>query len=658
MTGAAPVWAQGGAEETIIVLGRPLDAPAGLPAYGETVIARDRLQSSASGRIEDVLKDVAGFSQFRRSDSRSANPSAQGANLRGIGGNATSRTLVLLDGVPMADPFFGYIPYGAIVPDRLSAVRVTRGGGTGAFGSGAVAGTIDMASATRADLPLVNAAAFYGSRNASELSASISPNVGSGYISVSGRWDRGDGYQTTPASQRGAASVPARYDGWSANVRAVAPIGEEAEVQARFLAFSDDRTLRFAGADNHSEGQDASIRLIMRGRWQLDALAYVQARNFANVVISSTSFRKTLDQRDTPSLGLGGKIELRPPVGGGHVLRVGVDARRVSGDMFEDAYNAGIAANPVTARRHAQGRQASWGAFVEDDWTLGALVLTGGVRVDRWTITDGQLDTANPARVITASIVYPRRSGWEAGGRAGALWQVSPDLGLRASLYTGFRLPTLNELYRSFTVFPVTTQANAALLPERMRGVEAGVDFKPAPGLSLGATLFINRLEDAVANVTIGTNLRQRRNVAAIDARGIELTGNARSGAFSLSASYTYTHARVDAPGTSLDRLWPAQTPEHAASATLGWKPADTIELFTTLRYVGRQFEDDLNSDTLRDAFTVDGSVSVGLGRGVQLVVRAENLFDETVVTRNQAGSMDLGQPRTVWAGIRFAADR
>ena len=139
--------------------------PPGTPAYGSTVIDRDRLTNDASGRVEDVLSDVAGFQQFRRSDSRSANPSAQGATLRALGGNASSRALVLLDGVPVADPFFGYIPFNALVPDRLRAIRVTRGGGSGPFGAGAVAGTIELVSADRSDLPPVAGEAFYGSRN-------------------------------------------------------------------------------------------------------------------------------------------------------------------------------------------------------------------------------------------------------------------------------------------------------------------------------------------------------------------------------------------------------------------------------------------------------------------------------------------------------------
>ena len=74
-------------------------------------------------------------------------PRAQGATLRALGGNATSRALVLLDGVPMTDPFFGYVPFNAIAPERLASIRVTRGGGSGPFGSGALAGTIELESA-------------------------------------------------------------------------------------------------------------------------------------------------------------------------------------------------------------------------------------------------------------------------------------------------------------------------------------------------------------------------------------------------------------------------------------------------------------------------------------------------------------------------------
>ena len=641
--------------DRIVVTGEGLSLPPGTPAYGSVIIDRDRLTNSASGRIESVLGDVAGFQQFRRSDSRSANPSAQGATLRALGGNASSRTLVLLDGVPMADPFFGYIPFSALVPDRLSVVRVTRGGGIGPFGAGAVAGTIELASATRDQLPTLAASAFYGSKDATELTASLTPDLGGGYVSLSGRWDRGDGFQTTPKDQRVAATAPAAYDGWSTNLRAVAPLSATSEIQFRGTIFHDERTLRFKGADSMSEGQDASIRVISRGAWQVDALAYIQARNFSNIVISASTFRKSLDQRNTPSTGIGGKIELRPPVGPDHVLRVGADTRFATGDMFEDAYNANIAANPVTSRRHAGGEQMTTGVFAEDDWTLGRLVLTGGARADRWTISNGFYRASGTG---AANNSFADRSDWQFSGRAGALYRISDAVALRGAAYSGFRLPTLNELYRPFVVFPITTRANAALTPEKLKGAEAGVDVTPVQGLTLSVTGFINRLDDAIANVTLTNvaNTRERQNVDHITAKGVELTAIGRVSDFLLSASYAYSHSMVHAPGMGFDGLTPAQSPRHAASATLAWEPKEGPALSATLRYVSKQYEDDLQKDVLPHALTIDAVARLPLGHGVTLVARGENLFDEEVVTRNAAGSIDLGTPRTLWIGFRFAS--
>ncbi|TNE41799.1 MAG: TonB-dependent receptor [Sphingomonadales bacterium] len=636
----------------IIILGRGLPLPPATPAYGSEVLDRDRLEQEPSGRIENALADIAGFQQFRRSDSRSANPSAQGVTLRALGGNASSRALLLLDGVPQADPFFGHIPFTALVPERLGAVRITRGGGVGAFGAGAVAGTIEMVSADRSQLPLIDASALVGSRDAQELSASLSPDLGAGFVTISGRWERGDGFYTAPRDQRVAASVPTRYRDWSTSLRGVAPVGDSGEIQARIGIFRDNRTLRFAGADNSSEGQDASIRYLSHGRWKIDALAYVQSRNFSSITVSSTSYRPVLDQYDTPATGIGGKIEVRPPVGEDHVLRIGSDARFVSGTMLENAISAGT--GNVTYRRRGYGRQMTTGFFIEDDWTLGKLILTAGARADRWTITRGAFHEQNATGATTRDDHYPKRDGWEGSFRAGALWHANAVLALRMAGYTGFRLPTLNELYRGFTVFPVVTTANPDLKPEKLKGAEAGFELTPLSGVRLSATAFYNRLDNAIANVTIGTNLRQRRNVDRIVAKGVELSGEVALGQVHLTASWAYSDSKVH-DGGNLDGQIPAQSPHHMATVGLGWQPVEGGSIGARLRYVGPQYEDDLGVNRMPDAVTVDGYAQWPLAYGVSLVGRVENLFDERVVTRQVGTSLDLGTPRTVWVGVKFS---
>ncbi len=629
------------------------DTPA-TPAYSAVMIDRDLIETAPSGRLEDVLGSIAGFQQFRRSDSRSSNPSAQGVTLRALGGNATSRALILLDGVPIADPFFGYIPFSAIQPELLKSIRVTRGGGAGPFGAGALAGTIELESAGPGTLDRANLSALVNDRGETEISGALAHPLGAGFAVASGRWDRGNGFFTTPRDERVPATARAAFDSWSFGLRGVTPVGGDLELQARGQLFRDERTLRFDGADSSSEGADANIRLVGRGNWQFDAAAYLQTRNFSNIVISATRFVRVLDQRNTPSTGMGGKLEVRPPVGGDHALRLGADYRRASGELQEDAYSA-FSGN-LTERRRAGGRNSDLGFYLENDWTAGPVILTGGVRADRTVIENGFFRAVGSDGIVIGETAAPDRADWSLSYRAGALWQANDAVRLRAAAYRGLRLPTLNELYRPFVVFPVVTQANAELANEELRGFEAGVDFTPTPGIEISFTAFDNRVENAIANVSITPTLRQRQNLPAIDARGVEASLRVARGAFSFFGSGAYTDAQVDGFGASadLDGNRPPQTPQWALAATASWRFGRGAMISATLRHIGAQFESDRESDVLPAATTLGIYGEVPITKQIALVLRGENLSDERIVTRNSDGAVDLGVPRTVWGGVKI----
>jgi len=642
-------------ESEIVVTGEGLEPALSNSVYATIELPRETIVTSSSGRLDDVLRNVAGFQQFRRSDSRSSNPTAQGATLRALGGNATSRALVLLDGVPVADPFFGYIPFTSLNPDTLRNIRVTRGGGSGPFGSGALAGTIELESAGPADVSPFTGGLFVNDRGETEASGALTQSVGSGFVTATGRWDRGQGFFTTPEDQRAPLSARAEFDSWNVGLRGVAPIGSDVEAQARISAFEDRRTLRFDGADSMIEGLDASVRIVGRGEWAFDALAYVQDRNFNNVIISSTRFVPVLDQRDTPSTGFGGKLEVRPPISEAHEVRVGVDYRRSEGDLFEDAISSFT--GQIRERREAGGDTTNLGFFIEDDWQIGPLLLTGGLRADHTQIDNGFFRAVDAGGALVSEVIAQDRSDWAVNWRAGAKLNASRDVEVRAAAYTGIRLPTLNELYRPFVVFPVVTQANATLENERLEGVELGLDWYPSDKVVVSVTAFDNRVENAIANVTLAPNLRQRQNLPAIDAQGVEASAIVVLGKVSLDASLAYTDATIDGDGASvaLDGNRPPQTPEFAASATLAYEPAEGWRLATTFRHTAAQFEDDQETDSLAPATTFDLSASAPLTSGVSLVLRAENILDEEIITRNAGGAIDLGVPRTVWGGVRIS---
>ena len=655
----------------IIVTGRALPDARGDAAYSSVIIDRERLNNVASGRAEDVLRDVAGLQQFRRSDSRSANATAQGVTLRGLGGNASSRALVLLDGVPQGDPFGGSVTFPAINLARIGAVQVTRGGGSGVAGPGALAGTISLSS-IGPETAGSSAAVAYGSRDAIEAGGVVSGTLGNGFAFIAANYARGDGFIPIIASQRGAADRPARYEQASLAARAVVPIGDT-ELQASVSGFTDRRDRGLAFTRNGSDGADASLRLVNGGRWAWEALAYVQLRAFMSQASSVDAARatstQTLDQFNIPSTGIGARFELRPPVGENIELRIGGDARRVSGTTRE--FFTFVAGAP-TRGRIAGGESDTVGAFAETSATFGALTLTGGGRIDFYTIRDGRLleNTLGTGATLRSDRFATRR-GNEPTARAGIAYALTPTFSLRSAAYLGWRLPTLNELYRPFRIGADATGANAALKTERVRGVEAGIGWQPIEGSKLSATLFTNRLEDAVANVTVARGpgnfpgvgfvsaagvFRQRQNLDAIRSNGFEFDASVTAGDWRAQASYAYTDAVVRSSGiaANLNGLRPAQVARHNASATLGWQGASL-----TARYVGPQFEDDQNLRRLRSAVTLDGALNLPLTRGLALSLRAENITNTRIEAGISAtGVIERASPRTFWFGLRWADTR
>ena len=112
------------------------------------VLSSEDLAATAAPVLDDALRYVPGFTLFRRTGSRVANPTAQGVTLRGLGGSGASRALVLDDGVPINDPFGGWVYWGRVPRGSIDRVEVLRGGGSHRYGSGALAGVVQLVRRT------------------------------------------------------------------------------------------------------------------------------------------------------------------------------------------------------------------------------------------------------------------------------------------------------------------------------------------------------------------------------------------------------------------------------------------------------------------------------------------------------------------------------
>ena len=656
-------------QPAIIVTGKALPESKGERAYDVVRITQKQIEQSPSHELDQVLKDVPGLQLFRRSDARSGHPTSQGMTLRALGGNASSRALLVLDGVPQTDPFGGWVNWPGYDPADLAEIRVIRGGGSVVDGPGSLAGTIEMTSRSDAG---TSGEIDAGSRDSREGRARAGFLAGRCVVSLSGRAERSDGFVPITQQTRGPADERAPYDEWSGRARWVAPMGADTELQANLSGFHDWRTRGTDFSEDRTNGTDASVRLVGHGSWQWSALGYWQWRNLLSSTASLSPGRvsatRVLLQNSVPSHGLGGSFELRPPMPDGIELRLGANARHTTGEAHE---LANFVAGEPSKRRVAGGETLTGGAFAEATAELGTVTLTGGARVDYWRVGDGHLfEEAIPTGAVQRDEYFAARSGWLPTARAGIVDRLGGGFSLRSAAYLGWRMPTLNELFRPFRAGLDATAANPELKPERLAGVEAGLEYGHGP-VRVSLTGFVNRLKDAIANVTLGEGpgqfpevgfvaaggtFRQRQNVDAVTVHGVEASANWTSGPWSIRASASLTRARMEGSGTAsfLDGLRPAETPKFAGTLGVGWEQ-DGKSAQLVLRRVGAQFDDDLNEDVLKAATTLDAYASWPLTKHLQLALRGENITNALVEAAiNGDGSIERATPRTLWIGLRL----
>ncbi len=654
----------------IIVTARALSDPAAERAHSVDTIDAARLKNAPSTQLDQLLKDVPGLQLFRRSDARSGHPTSQGVTLRSLGGNASSRVLMVLDGVPQADPFGGWINWPAYDPASIGEVRVIRGGGSVAYGPGALAGTIELTSRLGEGIA---AGLDVGSRESLEARVFAAVPVAGGTFALSGRSARGDGFTPITKATRGPADGPAPYEEGGVRALWAVPLGSQTELHVSGLAFTDRRERGVDFTGNRTDGADAALRLVGKGDWQWSALGYAQWRELRSSFASLSAGRATATrvslQDSVPSDAFGGSFEIRPPLGNDLELRLGGDLRKSEGESRE-LFNY-VAGEP-TRRRRAGGESLTAGLFGEITADVGKLTLSGGGRLDRWRISDGELvEWVIASGAPLRNDQYPSRSGWRPTVRAGAVLDADRGLTFRSAAYLGWRMPTLNELFRPFRAGSDATAANAILEPERLAGEEIGATYSHK-NLTVSVTTFANRLSKAIANVTLGEGpgifpgvgfvsaggtYRQRQNLDSVRVHGIEASAELKHGPFtgSLGMSLTDAEVQADGPAAELDGLRPAQTPRFAATASLSWESRGRA-LSLALRHVGNQFEDDLNSDRLPPATIIDVFAAWPLGSGFQLVARGENLLDETVVAGiGSDGAIERATPRTFWIGLRVS---
>ncbi|RZJ01384.1 MAG: TonB-dependent receptor [Brevundimonas sp.] len=658
----------------IVVTGARLPPSAGEAAF--SVIRLDARSLRSEHRLDEALAAVPAVSLFRRTSSLSANPTTQGISLRAIAPSGAGRTLVTLDGVPLNDPFGGWVIWSQVPTESLSGLDILRGSGSGPYGAGALTGVIQLRERDGGYALDVSASERGGVRasGSGALDAGAVRLVGSALHEIS------DGYTPVRGAAAGAADTPLDLKVMSAAVRADIPISA-ATISLRASAFEEDRGSGLAGARATAGGHAISATAAVqptadRIGWRLQA--WRRESDLANTSVAVAAARASTtpanDQFETPAAGWGVNAAVRraAPMGSGRIEgELGADARFNEGETRE---RFRFMNGAFTRDRIAGGETSVAGLYAEGSWTDGPWLIAGGARWDQWRNANGrrlERDLATGLPTLDESDLD--RSGEVISARLAARRAMGRGQTVRIAAYSGFRPATLNELHRPFRVGNDLTEANAALEPETLTGAEAGWAWT-SDRASLTATAFWTEIRDAIVNVTIGEGpatfpragfvpvggvLRQRQNAGTIAATGLELEGRFDpTESLSLRAAISGTDARVDggvgAPQLTGSR--PAQAPIWSAVAGVDWRVLDRLSLAADLRWESRRFDDDLNSRTLGEALTVDLRADWSLTPSAALWLAADNLWDEDIeVSATGTGVAGYGPPRTVSFGIRLS---
>lgn len=625
-------------------------------------VSSQAMDLSGSLVTDDMLRQVPGFSTFRRSSSLFANPTSQGVSLRGVGASATSRSSVLLDGIPMNDPFGGWVYWARVPEEAIETMEVVNGGASDLYGGGALGGVVNLR--TRSDeAAFANAQLSYGSMSTPDFSFAAGAPLGHWMLSGAGQAYQTQGYIAVPPDQRGAVDTALASGVLTGYLEASRSLGERGRIFVRASDFGE------SGKNGTPlQRNDTTIPEIDLGTdWSSTEWGSFSARvygsrelyhqTFSSVALDRNSESLTDVQR-SPSQQLGFVGTWSRLFAERHKATAGFEVQDVRGHSEDANYHLGV----NTALVDAGGRQYSFGFFAQDAYSFArGWLLTFGGRVDTWNNNTGFQDRIVFPSGTQTNGTFPDRTETAFSPRVSLLKSFAHGTAVNASVYRAFRAPTLNELYRNFRVGNVLTLANPTLTGEHLTGGEAGVSqLLWQNRLTLRGNFFWSDIANPVANVTLTSTpsliTREKENLGVTQARGFELSGQMQVTAqIQVSAAYLFVNSIVlnYSANPALQGNFLPQVPQNQFS----FQASYTGRLWTAGlqgRFLGNQFDDDQNLLPLGRAFSLDAQVSRKLGKRTWMFFAVQNLSDDRFGIA-ATPVLTVGPPIFVRGGFRFS---
>jgi vitamin B12 transporter len=581
----------------LVVSPTAIPTPQAQTASAVTVITSADMEREQRRTAADALSTVPGLNLIQQGG-------AGGLTTVFTRGTSPNHTKILIDGIDVSDPSNTNRVYdlGQLLTGDIDRIEVLRGPQSGLYGSDALGGVISITT-KRGDGPPKIAGTLEGGSFGTF-------NQTLGASGSSGRFDYAFNIlhfhaASTPVTPLellppGQKRINDYYDNATFSTKLGAQINDT--LRFNYVARYTESTLRFTGDDfsvfPSVPAAAQSTQVLHQFSTRAEAVWSLWDGRFVNhfgaSYVNDWSWNRTPADAFTPAsttinAGERTKVDWRGDLTltQGNMLLFGLE-REVE-RLHTDTDNA------------SNGNSAGYIELQSNP--LKNFFLTANVRLD----DNDQFGDHTTWRVAPVYIVGPT------------------DTKLKISYGTGFKAPTLSQLYVDFPAFGFI--ANRNLRPEQSTGYDAGFE-QPLfnDRLRFGATYFHNDITDLISfNDTFTTNI----NIGRATTEGVETFVSAKlTDQVSMRADYTYTNARDDLTGLELLRR-----PRDKASATVTWTPRDDFSLSGTVLHVGPWI--DVSRDGQTTGLTAPGFTVVNLAanykvnKNVQVFARADNLFNQ-----------------------------
>jgi vitamin B12 transporter len=607
------------------------------------IISGEQMQQRKMKTVVEALRLAQGLAVFQ-----SGGPGTL-AQVRMRGGTP-QQTLVLIDGAIVNSATDGTYNFANLTTDNIERIEILRGSQGMMWGSDAMGGVVNIITKRGRETPNISAFAEYGSFATIREGASVTGKKGP--VDVAATLSRWDTSNFSAINYRRGAAERDGFHNWQGSTKLGVDLPKDGRLEFNFRWM--DGITNLDGTAFNPVTSDFDPADVLGAKTQRKQ--HVYTGSYFQPITNWWSQRLTLARATDSFSTSSGTVERNVVTGveaapfplsseidtisnrleWQHDFQIAKPLAVTAGYQFREQMgeNLDTLTGTTTLPRKIISSNAGFAEAKLNLWDR--LFGTAGIRQDEYN-------------VFGSATTYRATGGYlhkETGTK------------LRGSYGTGFRAPTINDLF-----FPGFGNPN--LQPEKSKGLDVALDqslFEDRVSLSVG--YFWTRYQNLILSVFDPGGVCSfslfgfcAANIGQARAEGVEASAKIklvrdRPWIKSLDVQFQYTHTSTENQTNNAGTRLP-QWPLNQWSAILSYQPVEALRANLEGRFVGQRFNDTQNEDSLPHFYVWNASFTYDVTKTVQIYGRADNLFN-----RKYEEVLFFGTPiRSVFGGVRVNFD-